>query len=137
MAKCTADLLERNECLWRASQTGRVCDLPAAVDSIPEPVLNDTMRVATWNGHEAMVEALLNRLTCATRIQKLSTNVLPVAAAHGHAAVAQVLLAAKAAADACLHVTRPGRTLGALFLAAKHGHTDMVRWLIEAKAPLD
>ena len=133
------DSSERNECMWHAAQTGHVCDLPAAVDAVPDRVLNDMMRVAAWNGHEAVVEALLNRLTCVSRMQQLSTCALPVAAAHGQVAVAQVLLAAKAAADACapLHVQRPRRTLSAMILAAEHGHTDMVRRLIETKAPLD
>jgi ankyrin repeat protein len=87
---------------------------------------------AAWNGHTAVVTALLGAGAALDKIDEVGRTPLHNAAQNGHTAVVTALLAAGAAVD----VKDPvGWT--PLLVAARNGHTAIVTALLAAGAAVD
>eukprot|EP01047_Picozoa_sp_COSAG01_P008576 COSAG01_NODE_339_length_18653_cov_21.648378_14_plen_1072_part_00 len=121
--------------LHRAAERGDVPGVQAGLQAGVNPDLRDgrewtALHCAAWNGHAAVVGALVGGSAAVGAVDMFGHTALHLAAQHGHAAVVGALAGAGAGVDAA---TKDGVTTP-LSLAASNGHTEAAAALLGAGA---
>lgn len=128
-AHCQADrALLRSSSSPSAAQSGAVQTLHADLAAVANNPCSAALHVAAGRVHVRVVQQLLEAGVKPDLQNPAGFTAMYIAAAHNHAAVVEVLLAAHANTEAGPHGFTP------LHAAAERGHSDVVRLLLASHA---